>query len=785
MRIKAIHMSWFRGAADSVSMAPECKSMVVYGVNASGKSSFVDAIEFLLNEQRIGHLAHEYSGKHLKNSVPNTHKPKGANVESCLTFADDSDVKVVIKDDGSTTVSGSMASAIAAWPYRRIVLRQDEVVGFIRETKGEKYSALLPLFGLGEMEAAAENIRQVAKDVDSLSQIDRIKGQLNQIKLQRKAVFGNDTDDDILGKIAALHRKHCADKIATKSGLSLCSDITAALDREISQLAPDQNRHITLRSAADLPVRKWIDTVRTASSAVAVGVGPLIAEKLAVLQPTEVLVGKLPTDGETECPACGRLIPILEIREHVRLELENLRAVRKAFNDRITAMGNLCDTAKSLRSLLSKSEVKAWRDQIGATALAQCFSQLDGLNADDLRSLCGEDELKLIEENLLPLIDAAAAATQNDPPDVQKLLEEKRVVDTALEVFRAIDKNAEVVRAEALVLVLKFVQREIREEIKRRSLAVISEISEDIKRMWTVLHPGEAIEDIHLYLPKDADKAIDIGLRFHGKELDSPRLTLSEGYRNSLGLCIFLAMAKRETPLDRPVVLDDVVVSFDRNHRGMIAGLLLQEFAPRQVLIFTHDRDWYTELRQQLDQKFWVFRALLPYDTPKVGIRWSDKSGSFGDARAHIAERPDSAGNDARKVMDVELGIAAERLQIKFPYLRFEKNDRRMAHDFLERLIADGARCFQIRGSSGYVCHEEAIEGFKVADQLIVSWANRGSHSFDLVRPEAEKLIDACERALKYLKCDSCGKAAWFADAGGSEYVQCQCGALRWRYGRG
>jgi len=71
--------------------------------------------------------------------------------------------------------------------------------------------------------------------------------------------------------------------------------------------------------------------------------------------------------------------------------------------------------------------------------------------------------------------------------------------------------------------------------------------------MWKILHPAEAIEDVRLYVPKDADKAIDIGLKFHGKEQESPRLTLSEGYRNSLGLCIFLAMAKLEAGNDRPV----------------------------------------------------------------------------------------------------------------------------------------------------------------------------------------------------------------------------------------
>ncbi|MDO8700505.1 MAG: AAA family ATPase, partial [Deltaproteobacteria bacterium] len=62
MRIKSIELEWFRGAADPVTIEPDCKSLVVYGANGSGKSSFVDAVEYVLNDGKIGHLSHEYSG---------------------------------------------------------------------------------------------------------------------------------------------------------------------------------------------------------------------------------------------------------------------------------------------------------------------------------------------------------------------------------------------------------------------------------------------------------------------------------------------------------------------------------------------------------------------------------------------------------------------------------------------------------------------------------------------------------------------------------------------------
>ena len=121
-------------------------------------------------------------------------------------------MKTEIKDDGTANASGPKAATIPAWDYRRAVLRQVEVASFIHATKGEKYSALLPLFGLHPMEIAAENLRQLAKNADSLSRIERSKIILNQVRARRRATFGTDTDEDILEKVATLHRQSCPDK---------------------------------------------------------------------------------------------------------------------------------------------------------------------------------------------------------------------------------------------------------------------------------------------------------------------------------------------------------------------------------------------------------------------------------------------------------------------------------------------------------------------------------------------------------------------------------------------
>lgn len=785
MRIEAIQMSWFRGAADPVSLESNCKSLVVYGENGSGKSCFVDAVEYVLNNGKIGHLAHEYSGKHQEKAIHNTHKPKGQKTELKIRFENDSELKLVINSEGTFTSSGAETIAMNTWNYGRTVLRQDEVAAFIHDTQGDKYSTLLPLLGLHQMEIAAENLRQLARSVEKKSKLTEAKTTLSRIKTKRKETFGADSDGQILTKIGDLHSSYCVDQVTTRDALPRCEELETAIHKRIGQFSADQRRYLALHSAGELDLKSPLHDIRTASVELAQAVEPFIVEKLEVLAATGEFVEKLEDKKDVKCPACGQMIPVETFRAHVKTEQERLQALRDTLNARKTSTGTLCDNVKSLKSSLSKEDVKSWKDELSKGPLADNLTYLDQINAEALRTSCEEKDLTEIEDKLVPLIDTAAADSKDAPVEVQKLSTDKEIVSVGKEIITTIDLAASAARAEALISFINSLEQGIREEIRLRSEAVIGEISQDLGDMWAILHPGELIEDVRLYLPENTDKAIDIGLKFFGVKQDSPRLTLSEGYRNSLGLCIFLAMAKRESDNDRPLILDDVVVSFDRNHRGMIVEVLEKCFNKRQVLLLTHDREWYTELRQQLEGKTWGFKTLLPYETPDIGIRWSHKTTTFDDARSHLKERQDSAGNDARKIMDIELALIAERLLIRLPFMRADRNDKRMVHDFLKRFVADGKNCFQKKVGTEYVIHTDALDALDEADRLLVSWANRGSHTFDVVRSEAAKLIDSCEKALEFFKCSSCGKGIWFADVKGSEWVQCQCGEIRWRYGKG
>ena len=787
MRIKSIQLAWFRGAATPVALEPNGKSMVVYGENGSGKSSFVDAVEYVVNNSGIEHLKNEYSGLHLVNAIPNTHKSASDNTTLKFHFRDDSQLNVDFRSNGSSKLSGAEHIGMPNWHYRQTVLRQDEVSRFIHDRKGEKYSALLPLLGLTAMEFAAENLRKLIRRVEVESHIVENKTELKQMEQRQIDTFGSQAHEDILQVIDLLYMEYCDSDPTASDPISRCDELKTAIDSRIQEYAPTDHLQFLLRKVTETRLQDHVVAVRASGVQLASSMDSLIGEKLAILKLADDFAKRLTEAEIVECPACGQSIEVDAFREHIAEESDRLKDINDSFITYRAAIGTVCDTLTQLRSTLAEPALQTWRSEITEQETLKGFADLEVMDIHSLRQSCTDDDLKAIEGTIFPIIAAAHLASRESPPDIQKLRVDLGKAEVADGVLGTGSVRKDIAATEALMEWIATLEKRVRLSIRQEAERIISGITHDVESMWETLHPGKAIDNVRLSMPTGSDKAIDVVLTFHGLDQESPRLTLSEGFRNSLSLCIFLAMAKRVSDTERPLFLDDVVVSLDRNHRGMILELLEREFSDRQVIILTHDREWYTELRHQLEHNAkWLFKTLLPYETPETGIRWSHKTTTFSDAKALLKERPDAAGNDARKIMDVELPMIAEHLKIRLPYLRSDKNDRRMAHEFLTRLVADGKRCFQKKAANGYVENSAALEALAKADALLGSWGNRASHSFDIVQPEASKLIDACESTLEFFWCNSCDPPSrvWKLEDSNSESLQCRCGVLRWQYGK-
>lgn len=123
-----------------------------------------------------------------------------------------------------------------------------------------------------------------------------------------------------------------------------------------------------------------------------------------------------------------------------------------------------------------------------------------------------------------------------------------------------------------------------------------NEISERFVKLYSSLH-GEDEKSFTAVMKPD-EAALDFEVDFYGRGVHPPHALHSEGHQDSMGLCLYLALAERLTGgvLDL-IILDDVVMSIDTDHRRKLCNLLIKEFPHRQFLITTHDKTWSSQLK--------------------------------------------------------------------------------------------------------------------------------------------------------------------------------------------
>lgn len=783
MKINQVELSWFRGAAESGVLETRSKSVVVYGPNASGKSTFVDGLEYIIRAGAIKHLAHEYSGVHQEKGVRNTKTPNDKLSTIVIYFDNDTHIEAKIQFDGSKSIVGSPSGIndiLQNWDMKTHILRQDEVADFISCTKGEKYSALLPLLGLSELEQAAENLRQIRQRIFVVSNIEQTKGRIQQITLEASQYFTSLDSSDLFKRLNEIAQKYKLKKPQTEINL-LTNQLIQLIESLISSLQPEQTRHVILEQIIHESLVERFNDMISADAAAQKMFDATIDLRISVLESTENFVSSITKpEKEIRCPACGQSVIGSKFIEHVREELSRLKEAREA--KRIAKEKRL-QLESAIRNIITRCEspvLKTWLSSKGPKDLAESLARLVKMTIPNSNSSWDTKDVIAASQLFPKIVALIEEEAKKTPPSTKELVEDLQLVKLAGQIAEMYEMKKSVLLITALLDSLSNSEKLIRVEINKKTRQLLAEISKGVKDLWSEIHPNEPIGDVGLYSPTGQDKAIDVCLTFFGTVQESPRLTLSEGYRNSLGLCIFLALAKSD-PSGDPIVLDDIVSSLDREHRGMLAELLLNNFEDRQIILFTHDREWYTELRYRLPEKQWEFLALRPWDKPEIGLRWSNSVDTFDDAHALIDINVEASGNRVRAIMDTHLSIIAEKLEIQMPFLRGEKNDHRTCVDFMEKILRDAPKRLRKKEGKQWLIYNGPIADWEKAKSLLIAWGDRASHTGTLTKSEVEILIAACERALEHFRCDLCGKYIWAAKQSSSDTYQCTCGNLQWR----
>lgn len=108
------------------------------------------------------------------------------------------------------------------------------------------------------------------------------------------------------------------------------------------------------------------------------------------------------------------------------------------------------------------------------------------------------------------------------------------------------------------------------------------------------------------------------------QEIIRPHIFLNEARLTAISLSIRLAILDEKyfnDELARLLVVDDLLLSLDMNHRDVVLDILLKKADKYQLLILTHDRGFYNVCKRRIETQFssgWVFKEL--YRDEKEGI---------------------------------------------------------------------------------------------------------------------------------------------------------------------
>jgi hypothetical protein len=144
--------------------------------------------------------------------------------------------------------------------------------------------------------------------------------------------------------------------------------------------------------------------------------------------------------------------------------------------------------------------------------------------------------------------------------------------------------------------------------------------------IYKLIQGADAVA-IRLELPAEDDtnqQRLNLVIDFSKNRISvPPGGYLSDSQIHSVALALRLAAIQQFNEKAPIIALDDIVTSYDADHRRTIAGLIATTLKDCQVLITTHDERFFNYLKDQTEAKDWQFSRIIGIDQT-FGPRFAD-----------------------------------------------------------------------------------------------------------------------------------------------------------------
>lgn len=797
-----------------LSLKPDGRNFVVWGPNGSGKSAVVDAIDFLLTG-RISRLTGKGTGGiTLSKHGPHIDcRPEEATVRALIQLSgvqEPVEIKRCVAHPNTLECDepalAQLEPIMTLARRGQHVLTRREILKYITAEAGIRAQEIQQLLNITEIEDIRKTLVKVQNDLDNELQaakraVDTAQGAVNatvqmrafledavlQVVNQNRAVLGGQP-------VSILRSKDL------KAGLKPPTVVVSGQEVNITLLERDlQNlRSVTLAESqaqiaqSDAELRRLIEAIRSDFK---------FLRALARVELTKLGMDLIDETGS--CPLCDTPWLPGKLREYLEQRL-SAAEVAARYQERINSTSkNIADsvnaTVASVQKVIAAAQIAGVTE--GIPILRSWLGNLQSLSGalgapieryPDPRFSSSEIQQMLIPADIPQIVTHIHSAVKTKYPEATP---EQAAWDTltrleenlkALELAETDFTKAHLFQKRAMILLGSF--QESRD-------AVLGQLYDDIKERFVGLYRQLHRLDEDKFTAKIEPEGAGLNLEvdFYGRGTHPPHALHSEGHQDSMGLCLYLALAERLTEgLIDLTILDDVVMSVDADHRRDLCCLLATHFPSRQFLITTHDKTWANQLKSE--------GVVSPRGSVEF-YNWHIDTGPQVNYEVDMWERIEadlekndvpSAAARLRRGAEEFFGMVCDSLQASVTYkmnARWELGDfQPSAMRQYRALLKQAKKAAQSWGDEerfdmlqeldstvGPIYTRSNAEQWAVnANVHYNNWANFGEKDF---RPVVETFQDL----YGLFVCSSCGGVLRLAITGMTPVsVRCNCGKVNW-----
>ena len=584
-KISKLVLTKFRGATTETVLEfdDEKPIVLIFGENGRGKSTIIDAIDFVCNKS-AGSIKTRSSTDPKKHLSAIGHKPKDFSV----TLHSGENEWTGRHNGKDILIDG------AENPPAAFILRRNKLLRLVEAKPADRYDELRRFIDVDNVEKSEQVLREAVNN--SKSQLDRFAAQQTEAAETLEEIWQTEGMSHGSAQEWA-QAKVQADVTELQEQINQIEEILDSRQNFQTQLRDYKDAKERYETANDELVE--LQTEIAAAEKTSAGGNMQLID---LLKRAETYIETQGNQGG--CPVCLSDYDAENLKTEIKQRLSDLSSFEE-LRKRLETKNAARQKAESVQSN-SKNELI---EIATAHARQLQFSELAMIESASANwaeyELLKEDTLTAAAlENFDEKSFALSAKLDDLQRRLQKDLNQYNTITQLHERLVKIKQDAE--EEDRVLKGLKTILEIVHRERITYTQTILDAVKDECTRLYEVIHPNEPYKLTGLKLDEKTKGSLHQLAHFDGHDDVSPQAYFSESHLDTLGFCFWLAVAKHSSGGDAIIVLDDAFTSVDAAHVSRIIELLTDEVKGKknkedkkfnQIIIATHQRRWHDSYR--------------------------------------------------------------------------------------------------------------------------------------------------------------------------------------------